>query len=193
MDAIVCLIPDYLTSKVGSVRTRKPFNPARSVPYYQSAQSCLAKRLTDRGWSVTTSNLLGQIVHNSQLTLGHFESRDYNVNATKKQLGWIYQSLAQLCAVRCQGGFLGFSCCHGSAVTVYGHSYCCEECNSWKVPKRHLKSLTRSLQRDVRQRGPSAIVSPDLRFYHKMEALSFHKDTVVQAHLANNIGVNFDD
>ena len=53
------------------------------------------------------------------------------------------------CAVRCQGGSLGLSCCHGSAVTVYGHSYCCEECNNLKSPKRHLKHGTPSLQSQV--------------------------------------------
>ena len=128
---------------------------------------------------MTMSNLLGHVVRNSQLAVRHFELREFNFSATKKQLGWVYQALGNLCAVRCQGGFLGFSCCHGSAVTVYGRSCCCDECNNRKVPDRYLGSLTPSLQDNVRKHGAIAIESPDLRFYHKMETAFFHKNVVV--------------
>ena len=62
------------------------------------------------------------------------------------------------CAVRCQGGFLGFSCCHGSAVTVYGHSYCCEKCNNLKSPKRHLEHPDKGDESDPLGLGSSHAV-----------------------------------
>jgi hypothetical protein len=179
VDVITCCIDDYLSTRNGMARMARPFQVRSQQPYFQSAQAFLKKGLSNQSWYVAMRNVLSHIVHNSKLTRIDFQPKEFDFNAAKKRHGWVYQSLANICVVRCQGGYLGFSCCHGSAVTVYGHSYCCEECNNFKSPMRHLKKWTPELQNEVRQTGQQAIKSPDLRFYLNSEAVSFRSNALI--------------
>ena len=179
VDVITLSITDYLSTSNGKARVTKPFPVRSKLPYFESARSFLAQGLDDQSWYVTMRNVLSHIVRSSKLTSVDLQPKVFDFNAAKKRHGWVYKSLASICAVRCQGGYLGFSCCHGSAVTVYGHSYCCEECNNFKSPERHLEKWTPELQNAVRRTGREAVDSPDLRFYLHDEAVAFRSYALI--------------
>ena len=141
--------PDVVNQRVSALMN-SDYSSRRE--YYQRR-----KGQTDGGSEHALLQRSNTVRHHYTVNLSHFNSEVQSLSSPPShQLArGDSQSVGEKlhdrddCAVRCQGGSLGLSCCHGSAVTVYGHSYCCEECNNLKSLKRHLKHGTPSLQSQV--------------------------------------------